>query len=136
MAYPMEFRRLVAAAYDECGSSLDVAEQFGCSEAWVRRLIQRRRANGSLAPLPPQLPDNNLLKEDDLAELAGLIAQKPDMTLEELAAALTQKVSIATVHRAAVKIRHPLKKSPSTPPSSSGPTCRRRGPSGSKASGM
>ena len=134
MAYPMEFRRLVAAAYDACGSSLDVAEEFGCSQAWVRRLIQRRRESGSLAPRPPRLPDNTILKEEDLAELAELIARRPDMTLEELAAALTQKVSIATVFRAAQKIRHPLKKSPSTPPSNSVPTSRRRGPSGSKAS--
>jgi transposase len=111
-----------------------VAEEFGCSEAWVRRLIQRRRESGSLAPRPPRLPDNNLLKQDDLAELAALIASKPDMTLEELAGALTQKVSIATVHRAAEKIRHPLKKSRSTPPSSSVPMSRRRGLSGSKAS--
>lgn len=43
MAYPKEFRRAVAAAYDACGSSLQVAAQFHCSPAWVRRLIQRRR---------------------------------------------------------------------------------------------
>jgi transposase len=134
MAYPMEFRRLVAAAYDACGSSSDVAEQYGCSESWVRRLIQRRRATGSLAPRPARRPDTALLKEDDLAELAALIARKPDMTLEELAAALTKKVSISTVHRAAEKIRNPLKKSPSTRPNSNAPTCRRRVPSGSKAS--
>ena len=35
MAYPMEFRRLVAAAYDACGSSADVAAQYGCSEAKI-----------------------------------------------------------------------------------------------------
>jgi hypothetical protein len=41
MAYAMEFRRAVAGAYDECGSSIEVAEDLGCSESWVRRLIQR-----------------------------------------------------------------------------------------------
>src|SRR3954469_14043434 len=113
MAYPIEFRRLVAAAYDQCGSSADVAEQFGCSESWVRRLIQRRREDGSLAPRAPKLPDNNKLKADDLSELAGLIARRPDMTLEELAAALSTKVSVATVFRASQKLKLPLKKSPS-----------------------
>ena len=122
MAYPMEFRRLVAAAYDACGSSADVAAQYGCSEAWVRRLIQRRRERGSLEPLPPRLPDNTLLKEEDLAELAALIARQPDMTLQELADALTKKVSVPTVYRAAEKIKHPLKKSPSTPPNRKGRT--------------
>lgn len=30
MAYAMEFREVVAKAYDECGSSIEVAEQFNC----------------------------------------------------------------------------------------------------------
>ena len=101
MTYAMEYRRLVAAAYDESGSSADVAEQFGCSESWVRRLIQRRRETGSLDPRPPKRPDNFKLKEEDLSDLAELIAQRPDMTLQELADALRTKVSVPTVFRAA-----------------------------------
>jgi transposase len=118
----MEYRRAVAAAYDACGSSLEVAAQFCCSESWVRRLIQRRREEGSLAPRPPQPPDTRKLKEEDLAELDQLIRKRPDMTLQELAAALSKKVSIATVHRATRKLKLPLKKSRSTPPNSSGRT--------------
>ena len=38
MPYAREFRIAVANAYDECGSSIEVAEQFGCSESWVRDL--------------------------------------------------------------------------------------------------
>jgi transposase len=87
MAYSMEYRRAVARAYDECGSSLEVAEQFDCSESWVRRLIQRRRQTGSLEPLEPKRPDNSKLDERDLQELRRLIAAKPDMTLGELAEA-------------------------------------------------
>jgi hypothetical protein len=30
----------VAKAYDECVSSIQVAEQFECGESWVRRLIR------------------------------------------------------------------------------------------------
>ena len=51
--YSMEFRIEVAAAYDQCGSSIEVAEEKGCSESWVRRLIQQRTATGSLAPKRP-----------------------------------------------------------------------------------
>jgi transposase len=122
MAYPMEFRRAVAAAYDECGSSIEVAEQFHCSEAWVRRLIQRRREDGTLAPRPVKQPDNRKLKEEELAELARLIEESPDMTLQELADRLPQKVSLATVHRASKRLKLPLKKSPSTRPSRNGRT--------------
>jgi transposase len=117
VAYPMEFRLLVAAAYDECGSSIEVAEEYGCSESWVRRLVQRRREGGSLAPLTPKRPDTHKLDGDDLGHLRGLIAAKPDMTLAELAGALGNKASVPTVWRATQALGLPLKKKPSTPPS-------------------
>jgi transposase len=116
MAYAMEFREAVARAYDECGSSIEVAEQFNCSESWVRRLIQRRRETGSLAPRPMRLPDNKKLTPDDLERLRMLIRQRPDMTLAELAEALGHKVSVPTVWRATQSLGLPFKKSPTMPP--------------------
>ena len=134
MAYSMEFRRAAARAYDDCGSSIEVAEQFACSESWVRRLIQRRRETGSLEPLAPKLPDNSKLDEQDLEELRRLITEKPDMTLGELAEALDHKASVPTIWRATQALDLPLKKRPGTPPSRTGPTSRRRGPTGSRGS--
>ena len=116
MPYPMQVREAVAAAYDECGSSIEVAGTFGCSESWVRRLIQRREATGSLAPLTPKRPNTSKLDDDDLAQLRTLIANKPDMTLGELAEALNHKASIPTIWRATQKLGLPLKKK-SRPPS-------------------
>jgi DNA-binding LacI/PurR family transcriptional regulator len=78
MTYSIEFRRAVAAAYEECGSSIEVAEQFQCSQSWVRRLVQRQLETGSLEPLPPKRPDNRKLDAQDLTELRKLIEQKPD----------------------------------------------------------
>src|SRR3989442_255129 len=121
MAYSMEFRVAVAKAYDECESSLEVAEMFDCSASWVRRLIQRRRLSDSLAPLPQRRPDTRVLREAELEQLRTLIQQKPDMTLAELAAALTPEAgkgpSVPTVWRATQKLALTLKKSPRTPPS-------------------
>ena len=134
MAYAMEFRRAAAKAYDECDSSIEAAEQMGCSESWVRRLIQRRRANGSLEPRPHHVPNNSKLDEQDLSRLAALIAQKPDMTLAELAEALENKVSVPTVWRATRKLGLVLKKSRCTPPSRTGPTSSRRATSGLRCS--
>jgi transposase len=138
MAFAMEFRRAVAKAYDESDSSLEAAEQMGCSESWMRRLIQRRRATGSIEPRPHFVPDNSKLDEQDLSRLAELIERQPDMTLAELAAALLEqrekKVSVSTVWRATKKLGLPLKKSRCTPPSRIGPTSRRRGRTGSSAS--
>ena len=135
MPYPMEFRVLVAAAYDECGSSIEVAEEYDCSESWVRRLVQRRRVTGSLEALTPKRPDARRLDDDDLEQLRALIAAKPDMTLAELAEALGTKASVPTVWRATQAMNLPLKKRPSTPPSRTGPTSGRRGPGGSSGSG-
>ncbi len=134
MAYAMEFREAVARAYDDCGSSIEVAEQFNCSESWVRRLIQRRRETGSLAPRPNRLPNNNKLDDADLELLRALIHQTPDMTLAELAEALDHKVSVPTVWRATQALDLPLKKSPSTPPSKIARTSRRRATRGSTSS--
>lgn len=134
MAFSMEFRRAVAKAHDECGSSEEVAEQFGCCESWVRRLIQRRRETGSLEPRPPKLPDNSKLKEKELQQLQELIASKPDMTLGELAEKLNAGVSIPTIWRATQKLGLVLKKSPSTPPSKTDPTSKKRATTGSRSS--
>jgi transposase len=120
--YPIEFRLLVAAAYDECGSSVEVADEYGCGESWVRRLVQRRREGGSLAPRTPKRPDTRKLDGDDLGHLRGLIAAKPDMTLAELAEALGNKASVPTVWRATRALELPLKKKPSTRPSRTGRT--------------
>ena len=135
MAFPMEFRLLVAAAYDECGSSIEVAELFGCSGSWVRRLIQRRDASGgSLEPQAPRRPDNRRLDESDLERLRRLIAEKPDMTLGELAEALRHKASVPTVWRATQALGLPLKKKRHTPASRTAPTSSKPAPSGSSSS--
>ncbi len=134
MAFSMEFRRVVAKAYDECGSSAEVAEQFECSESWVRRLVQRRRETGSLAPRPAKLPNNNKLNEEDLERLLKLIRQTPDMTLAELAAAMDFKVSVPTIWRASKSLGVSLKKSRSLRPSKTVPTSSKRATRGSAAS--
>ncbi|MEI8159362.1 MAG: IS630 family transposase [Burkholderiales bacterium] len=110
MVYAIEFRRAVAKAHEECGSSEQVAEQFGCSESWVRKLTQTQRETGSLEARKQKMPDHQkFLAEDDI-QLRELIAATPDMTLGELAAALTTKVSVSTVWRATQRLGLPLKK--------------------------
>lgn len=122
MAYPMAFRRLVFKAHQESGSSAEVAQRLGCSESWVRRLVQRERESGSLEPRPTKAPRNYKLDEQDMAQLEALVTARPDMTLGELAAALDNKVSVPTVHRALLRRDLVFKKSPSMPASRSGRT--------------
>ena len=118
MAYSMDFRIAVARAYDECGSSTEVAEQFGCSESWVRRLIQRQRERGTLEPLPCARHDDQRTYDDaDEQTIRELIRSKPDATLAEVAAALGKLAHPCTVSRTLARLDLPRKKSPRTPPS-------------------
>jgi transposase len=120
MAYSMDFRIAVAKAYDECGSSIEVAEQSGCSESWVRRLIQQRRERGTLEPLSTARHDDQR-SYDDADELAirALIKRKPDATLVEVAEAIGKPAHPGTVSRTLARLNLPRKKSPHTLPSKS-----------------
>ena len=118
MAYSMDFRRSVAQAHDESGSSADVAEQFGCSESWVRRLIQHRGERGTLEPLTTARHDDQRSYDDaDEQAIRELIRAKPDATLVEVAEAIGKPAHPGTVSRTLTRLNLPRKKSPRTPPS-------------------
>jgi transposase len=135
MPYSMDFRRAVARAYDECGSSTEVAEQFGCCASWVRRLVQRRRENGSLEPRPHGRRDEQRSYDDaDERRIRALIARRPDATLAEVVEALGKPVHAATASRTLARLGLPRKKSPRTPANNSARTSGPRGRAGSSSS--
>ncbi len=118
MAFSMDFRCSVAQAYDECGSSAEVAEQFDCSESWVRRLIQHRRERGTLQPLTTARHDDQRSYNDaDELAIRALIKRKPDATLAEVAEAIGKPAHPGTVSRTLTRLNLPRKKSLRTPPS-------------------
>jgi transposase len=118
MAYSMDYRIAVARSHDECGSSAEVAEQFGCSESWVRRLIQNRRERGTLEPRRSARHDDQRRYDDaDEQAIRELIKVRPDATLQEVADALSKPASPSTVSRTLDRLNLPRKKSPPTPPS-------------------
>jgi transposase len=111
MPYSMDFRIAVAGAYDACGSSAEVAEQFNCSESWVRRLMQHRRERGTLAPLRSARHDDQRTYDDaDEKKIRELIRNKPDATLAEVAEALGKPAHPATVSRTLARLNLPRKK--------------------------
>lgn len=118
MAYSMDFRVAVARAHDECSSSADVAEQFGCCESWVRRLIQHRRERGTLEPRSSARKDDQRTYDDaDEQRIRELIKTKPDATLAEVAEAMGKPVHLGTVGHTLERLGLPRKKSRLTPPS-------------------
>jgi transposase len=123
MAYSMDFRQAVARSYDDGESSTEVAEQYGCSASWVRRLIQQRRERGTLEPRSSARTDEQRTYDDaDEARIRALIKTRPDATLLEVAEALGKPAHASTVSRTLDRLGLPRKKSPRMPPSRTGRT--------------
>ena len=121
-AYSMDLRMRVAAARDDGTSTREVAETFGCSESWVRRLMQRQRELGTLAPTDREVPDQRKLQDQQEKELRQLIGQQPDVTLAEIAEQFGHQVSESSISRTLKRMGLPRKKSRSTPVSRTGLT--------------
>jgi transposase len=125
-AYSMDLRTRVLAACDGGGGTKEVAKLFSVSPAWVRRLKQRRREGGSVAPRP--IPGGRpKLDGPARAALAGFVRVKPDATLEELrarvATELGVRVSVGALWETLRRMEFTFKKSRRTRPGIPGPTC-------------
>lgn len=119
--YSMDLRERVVAACDAReGTRERIAQRFGVSTAWIRRLLQRRRETGSIAPLPQNAGRKPALNERQRQQLARLVAKTPDATLKELKAGLKVSISDGAMLRALRVLGLTLKKSRSAPRSRSG----------------
>jgi transposase len=120
-AYSMDLRTRVLAACDAGERTKQVARKFSVSPAWVRRLKQRRREDGSIAPRPLKRVGKPKLDESARARLLEWITHKPDSTLEELRhridAELSIRISIGALWETLRRMRLSFKKSRRTPPS-------------------
>jgi transposase len=123
-AYSQDLRERVVRACDERrGTRQQLADLFGVSTAWIRRLLQRRRETGSFAAKPHAGGTTPKLDAGQRRRLVELVADRPDATLAELRARLGAAVHVSTVHRALAGYGLTIKKKSCTPPSSSARTC-------------
>ena len=112
-AYSQDLRERVVRACDEGrGTRQQIADLFGVSTAWIRRLLQRRRLTGSFAARPHAGGPPPKLDEGRRGRLAVLVAEQPDATLEELRDRLGAPVHPSTVCRALARLGLTVKKSP------------------------
>jgi len=107
--YSMDIRSRVLEDTDGGMTTREVALKYRVSESWVRRLKQRRREHGEIAPRPSRnrvqpkwLPYSKRIEE--------LVAAQPDITLRELRDALGQDISIQTLSRALGQLQLTFKK--------------------------
>jgi transposase len=113
-AYSMDLRERILQDCDAGMEVRQVAVKYRVSESWVRRLRQRRRESGEVAPRrsgsrrePKWLPHAERLQQ--------LVQATPDATLEELRQALGIDCSIHTIARALRALQLTFKKKSYTP---------------------
>jgi transposase len=129
----LDLRQRIFDARQAGETTAEVAERFAVSTAFVRRLMQRYRATGSLHPntgprgFKPRLDAH----ADRIREL---LTRHPDLHAAEVRDRLGLEVAAITVWRMLVRLNLTLKKSRPAPPSRTDPTLRRRGSSGRRPS--
>jgi transposase len=124
-AYSMDLRVRVLEAAEDGGTTAELADRFAVSPAWVRRLKQRHRATGEVAPRAAKDPRVPKLR-DHLPRIRELLAATPDMTLAELRGELRVAVALSTLWVAVRSLGLTFKKS--QPGGRAGPPRRAGGP--------
>jgi transposase len=122
-AYSMDLReRVVAACEEGLDTRAEVAERFSVSESWIRRLLQRRRDTGSIAPKPHGGGQPPAFDGEHAERLREAVVADPDATLKELAGAVGVACSTSATDRALRRLGITRKKSRPGPPSRTGPS--------------
>ena len=113
---------MVRACDEGFDTRAEIAERFSVSESWIRRLLQRRRQTGSIAPRPHGGGRPPAFDAAAAERLRRAVADDPDATLAELAAAAGVACGTSAVDRALRRLRVTRKKSRGGPPSRTGRT--------------
>jgi len=119
-AFDDDLRRKFLAAYERGNASLRVvAERFGVSLGWAKKLVRQRQRNGR-AERVPHTPGPRSRMTPALADsVRGHIAAQPDFTLAELQRRMLAehgvRFSIGSLWSHVRRLGLRLKKSRSTP---------------------
>jgi transposase len=127
--YSQDLRERVVRACDEGrGTRQQIADLFGVSTAWIRRLLQRRRQTGSFAARPHAGGPPPKMDPAHYGRLVVLVHEQPDATLAELRDRLGAPVHLSTIGRALCRLGMTIKKKSSGPPNTTGSTSGKNGP--------
>jgi transposase len=114
-AYPQKIRELVLDAYAEGVETADIARRLKVSQSWIRRVRQRWQELQLRSAIEQKHGPDPKLTQAHRLQLAKLVEQTPDATLNQLREQLNRPVSISTIFRALDDMKLTLKKSPFTP---------------------
>ncbi|HVT88879.1 MAG TPA: helix-turn-helix domain-containing protein [Tepidisphaeraceae bacterium] len=119
-AYSLDLRERVVAACDEgIDTRVEIAERFGVSTSFIRKLLRRKKLTGLIAVKPRAGGRKPSMHENDLQKVRDRVERKPDATLGELC----RELAIAGGNRSVRpwtmcrRLKLPRKKSLCTPAS-------------------
>lgn len=121
-AYSTDLRERIVWECDlEIDTRGEIAERYGVSTSFIRKLLQRRSSGQSIAPKSHGGGRVFSISRHDLELVRELVVKKPDATLEELCQSLAHAggsgVRSWTMCRALQRLELPRKKSPFMPAS-------------------
>jgi transposase len=112
----MDLRDRVVAACDSGEwTGAEIAEEFGVSTSWIRRLLQRRREHGDYGPKQGKRGRKPAYSGQSLERLDRLVQEQPDATLEELRDHTGVACSLVTVSNTLNRLSYRRKKRRSGP---------------------
>lgn len=130
-AYSQDLRDRIIAARDRGMKTKPVADLFGVSASWVRRVMQRRREAGETKPRPR---GGATVMKIDMDRLRQLVQQRPDATIKELHGLLGAPCGVSAVDMALRRLGLSFKKRRSMRLNRTGPTSPSVAPRGSSRS--
>jgi transposase len=84
-AYSLDLRQRVVSAYENgVETILEVAERFAVSDSFVKKLLRRKRTDGTIAPVGHRGGQPKRLSEKHRKWLLKTVLSNPDLTLAEL----------------------------------------------------
>jgi transposase len=132
-SYSADLRSRVLAAVDRGLPARTVAERFRVSVSYIYKVLGRRNATGE-SEARPQRNHQELKLAAHHDAIRAEVAQRPDVTLNELRAWLLAThgvaASLGLMHRTLLRLGLTLKKSPSGRWSRTGPSLSNNAPRG------
>lgn len=110
-AYSLDLRERALAAVDANEETHEeIAERLGVSRQWVGRMVQQRERLGTIAVQTHRCGRKPKLTPQHLVQLAALVTEKPDRTLQEFKELLQLDCCLQTICTALHKLGLTYKK--------------------------
>ena len=113
-AISMDLRQRIVAAYDQGDTTRQkVAERFGVSLAFVKKILFRRKHFGTIAPFHGKAGRKPALSPQQRDAMLSYIARNPGATLAEIRDALGVSCSLPTIFNTLRRMKLTYKKNAS-----------------------